>query len=151
MKETGIDIVNISYKGGAPSILALQAGEVQVTLGSLSGSLPLVQDGALKALAVSTLTRNDKLPTVPTLAEAADLPGFEASEWYGAVAPAKIPQAILVKLHDDIVDALKSPDVQKVTTDLGFRTVGNTSDQFAKTISGDIARWTEVMKTVEIK
>ena len=148
MAKTGIDMVEVPFNGGAPALVALQGGEIQVALASFSGSLPLVQAGKLRALAVSASERSAKIPNVPTIAEAANLPGFHSDEWFGALVPAGTPQPIVQQLHDDMVTVLNQPDVQARLQSLGFTTVGSTPDAFAQTIATDMSNWSSVQASV---
>ena len=148
LKQAGLDLVEVPFNGGAPQLIALQGGEVQIVLGSFSGGLPMVKARMLKALAVSSGSASPKLPGVPTIAEGAGLPGFRTEEWFGAVAPAGTPDAIIGKLHDDIVAVLQLPDVQKRLDDMGFTRVGNSPAEFGRTIADDTAKWSAVLASL---
>ena len=151
MKQVGIDMVEVPFNGGAPELIALQGGEIQVALGSFSGGLPLVQSGKLKALAVSSTQRSAKLPEVPTMAEVANLSDFHADEWFGAVAPAGTPGDVIQKLHDAIVGVLHEPEVQQRLNGMGFTVVGNSPQDFGTIIARDTATWSDVMKSIASK
>ena len=150
MAETNIKLVDIAYKGTGPALVAGMAGEVQVVFGGIAAALPLVNGGKLKPLAITGGVRSPLLPNLPTVAEAADMKEFEGGTWEGIVAPAKVPSAIVNQLHDDAATALKSPDVSRKLSDLGFIIVAGTPEEFAHRISGDISKWGKILKNMGI-
>ena len=95
--------------------------------------------------------RSPRLPDVPTIAEAAGIPGFAESEWFGVLVPAATPKGVVTQLHDDIAAVLKSPDVAKVLTDAGFTVVANSPEEFGQTVANDTAKWTAIRKEFNIK
>lgn len=147
MNQTGMKMTNVSYKGGGPSMVGLLSNEIQLMFSAIPTSLSQVKAGAVKALAVSSATRSPLLPDVPTVAEAADLPGFSGGVWVGALAPAGIPNDIALKLNRDILAAIRSPSVQEQYAKLGFETAGTTPQEMASIIQSDIAKWAEVLKS----
>jgi len=138
---TGIQMVHVPFKGSAPATTALLSGEVQVMFGSISTTLNQVRAGRLRALAVSTAVHSPAAPEIPTMAETADLPGFDSGVWYGLLAPARTPTAITEKISHDIGVVLHQPDVQRRLLELGFITVADSPHHFTATIVSDIARW----------
>ena len=147
---TGVDLVHVPYKGAAPSITATIGGEVQALFSSIPAALPQVNSGKLKALGVSISKRSPAMPNVPTIAEAG-VPGYYAASWYGLLAPAGTPRAIVDAVATQTGAAMRSPDVSKQMLAQGFEPVGNTSAEFAKFIAAEIPRWEKVVKNAGIR
>jgi tripartite-type tricarboxylate transporter receptor subunit TctC len=145
---TGINIVHVPYKGTGGAVIDLMGGHIQVMFGSVSGTLPFVRSGKLRALGISTTQRWPTLPEIPTVSEAA-VPGFEAATWYGVLAPAGTPTAVVAKLQSDIAGVLHAPDVRKYVLDTGFTAVGNTPAEFSEVIRHDMARWGKLIRSLE--
>jgi len=141
MKETGIDITPVQFKGMAPALVSLLGGEIQMMLGTVTVVAPYVAGGKLTPLAVSTGARIHSLPDVPTVAEAANLPGFDVGSWTGIFAPAKTPDAVVQKVNADVQAVLAMPDVQKILTDQDFQIIGGSPEDFGKFVMTDMARW----------
>jgi tripartite-type tricarboxylate transporter receptor subunit TctC len=148
MQATDIDMVHVPYKGSAPAVLGIVAGEVQLMFGAVSTTLPHVNEGALKALAVSTAERIAVAPEIPTVAESG-LPGFAAASWYGILAPAGTPPEVVKKLNDGIVQVLKAEPVNSQLEELGFNVVANSPEEFKKNIEDDIKTWGEVIAKIK--
>ncbi len=142
----GLDIVHISYKGAAPATNDLVAGQIQLSFASTPGVMPMVKAGKLTALAVTSAKRMTELPQIPTLAESG-LPGYEASVWYGLVAPAKTPQAIVVRLNTEINNILKDPGTRQKLLANDFEPAGSTPEQFDAYIRAEAAKWGKVVKS----
>jgi tripartite-type tricarboxylate transporter receptor subunit TctC len=147
---TGISMVHVPYKGGAPSITALLSGEVQVTLATISTALPHVKAGKLRALAVSTARRSAAAPEVPTIAESG-VPGYDYASWIGLLAPAKTPQPIIARLNAEAVKALQTPEMKAILAVEGSEPVGNSPAEFAAIMQTEVARWMKVVKAAGIK
>ena len=147
---TRINIVHVPYKGTGAAVIDLMGGHVQVMFGSVSGTLPFVRSGKLRALGISSPQRWPTLPQMPTVAESG-VAGFEAGTWYGMLAPAGTPAAVVSKLQTDVAAALHAPDVLKYVVDLGFNAVGNTPAEFAEVIRNDMARWGKLIRSLEEK
>ena len=147
---TGIDLLHIPYKGGALSVNALLAGEVQVTLATISTALPHVKSGRLRALAVTSLERVSALPEVPTLAESG-VPGYEYSSWIGLLAPAKTPRAVIEKLGAEAARAARTPEMRSIHALEGAEPVGNSPDEFASQIRAELSRWQKLVDATGIK
>ncbi len=141
----GVQITHIPYKGSAPAMQDLLGGQVQLMFDNLPPSLPQIKAGKLKALAVTSATRAAALPDVPTMAEAG-LPGFEASSWFGVLAPAGTPPAIVAKLNAEIGKWLASPEAKEKLLALGANAAGGTPEDFAKHIQAETAKWAKVVK-----
>ena len=145
---TDINIVHVPYKGTGAAVIDLMGGHIQVMFGSVSGTLPFVRSGKLRALGISTAQRWPTLPEIPTVSESA-VPGFEAATWYGVLAPAGTSTAIVSKLQTDMAAVLNVPDVRKTVLDMGFTAVGNTPAEFAEVIRNDMARWGKLIRSLE--
>ena len=146
----GMEMTHIPYKGMPQAFPDIISGQVQVAISSALTMLPYIRNGRLHALAVTGRSRNAALPEVPTIAEAG-YPGFEATQWYGMMTPAKTPQAIRAVLHREVVHALTQPDVRARLTAEGSRPVGSTPDEFAQRLKDDIAKWSKTIKAMGIK
>jgi tripartite-type tricarboxylate transporter receptor subunit TctC len=142
---TGIQMLHIPYKGSAPAITDLIAGQANLMFDNLPSSIGHIKGGQLRAIAVTTLTRSPALPDVPTINESG-VPGYEASSWFGVLAPAGTPKEIVGRLHDEIVKALKTPALRKNLQNQGAEPVGDTPEEFAAHIQSEIAKWAKVVK-----
>lgn len=144
-----VKFVNVPYRGSAPALQGLVAGDVDIMFDNLGVSLALVQGGQLKLIAVGTEQRMTSLPEIPTIAET--LPGFVSSAWFAVVAPPKTPQAIAAKINADINEALRQPDIAKRLADLSAEPVGGTTAAAAEFMRQETERWREVIKATGIK
>ena len=142
---TGTDIVHIPYKGGAPAIADLIAGNVELMFESTNSIAPHVRAGRVRALAVTGLKRSISLPEVPTLVEAG-VPGYEVNAWSGVIAPAGLPRPILDKLNKAINAAIVAPETQQRFEQLGSEGGGGTPEEFAELSRRDSAKWADVVK-----
>jgi tripartite-type tricarboxylate transporter receptor subunit TctC len=142
--EAGIDIVHVPYKGGAPGVIDVLAGQVPLMFISMPSVLGHVKAGKLVALAVTSARRSDAAPDVPTFAET--IPRFESSSWYGIVAPAKSPRDVIAKLNAEVLAILKAPDVRQIFTAQGTDIIGSTPEEFARYIKAELAKWASVVK-----
>jgi tripartite-type tricarboxylate transporter receptor subunit TctC len=146
----GVDIVHVAYKGGGPATLSVVAGENQVSIGSLIQTLPHVRPGRLRLLGTGGAKRVAITPDVPTISEAG-VPGYEASNWWGIVAPRNTPAAVTQKLEREIISIIASPEVQKWFASEGAEAAGNTPAEFQKFMEAEIVKWGKVVKTAGIK
>ncbi len=146
----GIDIIHVPYKGGAPSVVGLVSGEVQLLFTSIPGVLTQIAAGRIRAIGVSISQRSAALPNVPTIAEAG-LPGYYAASWYGLLLPAGTPKNNIDILAKEIGTIMRVPEVKEKMLAQGFEPVGDTPAQFAKFISEEIPRWEKVVKKAGIK
>jgi len=146
----GIDVVNVPFKGGGPATLSVVAGQAQIAIGTLIQSLPHVRTGRLRLLGVGGSQRLAILPDVPTIAEAG-VPGYEAYNWWGIVAPAGTPAAITQRLRREITAVVASQEVQKWFTAEGAEAVNRTPEEFNQWIVAEIAKWGKVVKQAGIK
>jgi tripartite-type tricarboxylate transporter receptor subunit TctC len=148
--RAGIKMNHVPYKGGAPALQDLLAGQIQMLVTALPTVEAHLASGKLLALAVSSAKRLPGLPNVPTLAESG-FTGFDVSSWYGLLAPAGTPDAIVDKLNGEIGKLLKHKDVVERFEALGVEPVGGSRQQFATTIKADTARWSKVVKDTGIQ
>ena len=145
----GLDIRHIPYKGLSAAIPDLLGGRVTMMFGG-TAVLPMVREGKLRALAVTSLRRSSATPELPTIAESG-YPGFEFTNWSGLLASAKTPAMIVGKLHLETAKALALPDLRAKLADLGLEAVGNSPDEFAALIKFEIPKWAKVIKNAGIK
>jgi tripartite-type tricarboxylate transporter receptor subunit TctC len=143
-------MVHVPYKGGAPSIIGLVSGEVQLLFSSIPAALAQIKQRRIRALGVSTSQRSSALPAVPTIAEAG-VPGYYAASWYGLLLPAGTPANVTETLAREIGAIMANPDIKERMLREGFEPVGNEPEQFSKFIREEIARWDRVVKTAGIK
>ena len=141
----GVQMTHIPYKGSAPALQDLIGGQVQLMFDNLPPSLPQIKGGKLRALAVTSTVRAPALPDVPTVAEAG-LPGFEASSWFGILAPAGTPPDIIAKLNAEIAKWLASPEAKERMLALGANAAGGSPEDFAKHIAAETVKWQKVVK-----
>jgi tripartite-type tricarboxylate transporter receptor subunit TctC len=144
-----VTFLDVPYRGSAPALQGLVAGNVDIMFDNLGTSLPLVKGGALKPLGVATETRLAVLPDVPTIAET--LPGFASSTWFAVVAPARTPRGIVDILNADIAEALRAPDIAQRLAELLAEPVGDTPEATAATMRADAERWNQVIKSAGIR
>ena len=142
---SGVQMTHVPYKGSAPAVQDLLGGQVQLMFDNLPSALPHIKAGKLRALAVTSAQRAPVLPDVPTIAEAA-LPGFEASSWFGVLAPAGTSPAIVVKLNAEIAKWLASPEAKEKLQSQGANAAGGPPENFAKHIAAETAKWAKVVK-----
>ncbi|WP_353202167.1 tripartite tricarboxylate transporter substrate binding protein [Polynucleobacter sp.] len=139
-------MVHLPYKGSPPAVIDLMAGNVDIMFDNLPSSINFIRAGRLKALAVTSAKRSPAFPDLPTIAEAANLPGYEATSWFGVVGPANMPADILSKDSAELMAAINSPSVKEKYLLMGAQPVGNTPAQFANFIKAEITKWTKVVK-----
>jgi tripartite-type tricarboxylate transporter receptor subunit TctC len=147
---TKIDLTHVPYKGTGPMTTDLLAGELQATFTGALPLMPFIKDGKLRAIAVGSAKRIPSLPDVPTVAESG-YAGFETSQWYGVLAPAGTPDAIVQKLSVEINRILKMPDVTGRLSNDGSVAQGMSPQEFAAFIQSEMKRWGVVVKTAGIK
>jgi len=146
---TGIDLTHVPYRGAAPAVTDLIGGQIQVAFTELATSLQYVKAGRLRALAVTTAARVEALPDVPTLAEF--IPGFEASQWIGLVAPKDTPSAIVEKLNAEINAGLGDAKLKARFAELGGTVMPGSPADFAKLIRDETEKWAKVIRDANIK
>lgn len=142
---TGIDMTHIPYKGRATAIPDVLGGRVTMMFDNMPSSLPLVREGKLRALGVTSLNRSAAAPEIPTLSEMG-LPGFEAVSWFALFAPAGTPKPIIDKLQAEVSKIIKSPAIAKRLTDIGLEPIGSTAEQLSAHQRAEISKWAKVVK-----
>lgn len=147
-KAAGIDLVNIPYKGTGQAQVALLSNEIQFFVENPLIAVPSIKGGKIRALAVTSRTRNPVLPDLPTVEEAAGLPGYENVTWHSFAFPAGVPKPVLKKMHDEIVKALKSPDVADKIRAQGLEPVGNTPEELSARIKKEWAEYRQLVKEI---
>jgi tripartite-type tricarboxylate transporter receptor subunit TctC len=141
---TGVQITHVPYKGSAPALTDLIGGQVQLMFDNLPSSLAFIKAGKLRALAVTGATRAAALPETPTVADT--LPGFEASSWFGILAPAGTPRDIVLKINGEVAKWLASPDAREKLAAQGANVASGSPEDFAKHIQAETAKWAKVVK-----
>ena len=141
----GIDVTHIPYKGEGPALIDLLAGQIQFVTPNLSASIGFVQQGKIRALAVTSKERAKPVPNVPTVAET--LPGFENLGWFGFVVPTGTPKTVIGKLYEDTVKVLQSADVRGRFEQLGMVVVGNSPEDFTRAIREETERWAKIIRS----
>jgi len=144
----GIKAQQIAYDGGAAAVLAVASGETQVMMAPILAAVPMVQDGRLRALAVSGRHPDPALPELPTISET--LPGFSALSWYGILAPAGTPAAVIARLNTELDRIVHEPQIEKRFADIGGEAIGGPPSTLASLIHDEIARWRRVAKEAGI-
>jgi tripartite-type tricarboxylate transporter receptor subunit TctC len=145
----GIDMVHVPYRGTPAALTALVAGEVQVMIDTLSTSVEQIRAGKLRALAVTSSTRSEALPDVPTLSEF--VPGYEATVWLGVGAPQNTPPEIIERLNKEVNAALGDPKIKARIADLGYTPFVSSSVEFRQFIVSETEKWAKVIRAANIK
>lgn len=143
-----IDMVHVPFKGGGPALVAMISGEVQIMFATLPAAMPHVKSGRARPIAVTTTKRSLAMPELPTIAEAG-VTGYEASTWYGLLAPAKTPQPVVNRLHSETVKILAGPTRQRLEVQ-GFEPIGGTPAEFSAYIKSEIVKWAKVIRDANI-
>jgi tripartite-type tricarboxylate transporter receptor subunit TctC len=141
----GVDMTHVPYKGSSPALTDLMGGQVQIMFDNLPSSLALIKAGKLRAVAVTSLKRAPALPDVPTIAESG-LPGFEASSWFGVLAPAGTPAPIVARLNAEVNKWLQSPEGKEQLLAQGAEVAGGSPEQFVAHIRAETDKWAKVVK-----
>ena len=145
----GVNMIHVPYRGGAPAVADLIAGQVQVSFDTMPTSIEHIRAGKLRALAVTTTGRSEALPDLPTVGDF--LPGFEASAWFGVAAPRQTPAEIVARLNKEINAGLVEPKIKARLTDLGGTPLPVSSADFGKLIADETEKWARVIKFAGIK
>lgn len=149
ISTANVRMVHIPYKGGAPSAIAVMTGESQLTFSSVAAAIGPVRQGKLRGIAVSSAKRSAALPDVPTVSESG-LAGYDASSWYGFLAPAGTPRPIVSKLGDETVKALGAADLKERLVSLGIEPANGGVEEFAGYLNAEIPKWANVIKAAGI-
>jgi tripartite-type tricarboxylate transporter receptor subunit TctC len=145
MMMTGVKMVHVPYKGSGPALAGMLGGEVDVMFDNLTSSIGYIKSGKLRALAVTTATRYPELPDVPTMQEAG-VPGYEATAWFGMLAPRGTPRSVIARINAEVNKALALPDVKEKLAQQGAVASAWTPEQFGEFIHNEIAKWAKVVK-----
>jgi tripartite-type tricarboxylate transporter receptor subunit TctC len=145
----GVNMAHVPYRGGAPALTDLLGGQVQVMFATVASSIEFIRAGKLRALAVTTVTRSEALPDIPTVAEF--VPGYDHSDWFGIVMPVNTPANIVEKLNKEINAGLADPVMKTRLTDLGGRVLPGSPTEFGKLIAAETEKWAKVVKFAGIK
>ena len=149
MSLTGVKMQHVPYRGSAPALTDLLAGQVQVIFDNMPSVIPHIKAGTLRALAVTTATRAPELPDVPTVGET--VKGYEASAWFGIGAPKGTPREIIEKLNRQVNEILAEPTMQQRLAELGGVPIVATPEEFGKLLADETAKWEKVVKFADIK
>lgn len=141
---TGVKMVHIPYKGAAPATTDLLAGQVSLMFNNMLSAMPQVKSGRLRAIAVTSTKRSAAAPELPAIAET--VPGYEASGWYAALAPAATPRELIARINNDMNRIMKMPDVTQRLAGDGVEAVGTTAEQFGIYLRSEIIKWGKVVK-----
>ena len=147
---SGVDIVHVPYKGTAPSVTDMIAGQIDMMFADLAAVAPHEKTGRLRLLATAGSVRSTAAPQLPTMAQAG-VAGYAVDTWFGFVAPAGTPKDIVTKLNAAMVNGLKAPDVKQRFEELGYEAIGDTPEQFGATIKSDIEKFSRLIKSAGIK
>jgi tripartite-type tricarboxylate transporter receptor subunit TctC len=142
---TGVDVKHVPYRGSAPALSDVVGGHVPLMFVDMAPALPMIADGRVRALAVTSGKRAAAAPALPTVAEAG-LPGYEAAAWQSIVAPARTPPAVVAALHREISKFLSAPETRQKLVAMGTEPLGGTPDEFAALIKAEIGKWAKVVK-----
>ena len=146
----GVKIVAIPYKGGAPAITAVIAGEIPLSFNPLAEVVGQLDGGAVQVLAVTSAQRTKTLPDVPTVAESG-VPGYDVSVWWGFLAPARMPPELAARIQADLKTSLQDPAVQKTLEQIGATAVGSTPAEFDAFMHAEVTKWEPVLKAANIR
>jgi tripartite-type tricarboxylate transporter receptor subunit TctC len=147
---SGTKLTNISYKGGAPAMVDLVAGNVQLMIATMAVAVGQIKAGRLRALGVTSNKRFELMPQLPTVAEAG-VPGYEAVFWFGTFAPAGTPREVVTRLNSEIRNVLKVPEVRRRLLESGLVATGSTVEEFAAFVPAESKKWAKIVKEKGIK
>ena len=147
---TGIKLDHVQFKGAGMAIVSLLSGEISAMFTTPPTAMPYLKAGRIRPLGLTTTTRIEALPQVPTIAESG-VPGYESVQWFGMLVPAGTPRPIVDRLHQEITRSLRAPDMKERLTSLGLGAVGSTPDEFGAYMKSETEKWAKVIKTMGIK
>ena len=147
---SGIDVVHVPYKGGAPALSDLVGGQLSFMIENMPGTMPYARAGSLRALAITSLQRSQLAPELPTMAEAG-VPGYEMSGWNGIFAVKGTPPEIVMRLHSALAKILRSAEMRQEMAVLGAEPIGDTPEEFAEFLRADMARWGKIIQEKGIR
>jgi tripartite-type tricarboxylate transporter receptor subunit TctC len=149
--NAGIDLVHVPYKGAGPQLIDVMSGSVSVGFTSLTAAIPHARAGRLKILMVTSKQRSSAAPDVPTVSEVGMSDMEIATGWFGILAPAHTPKAVISRLNSEIVKAIQAPDTQKRFTGQGLDPATSTAEEFAALIRSDLVRWAKIIKQAGLR
>jgi tripartite-type tricarboxylate transporter receptor subunit TctC len=141
----GVKMTHIPYKGGGPAMIDLVGGQVQLVYATAASAVPQIKAGKIKGIAVTTVKRSALMPGIPTISESG-LPGFDANNWYGLLAPANTPRAIVMRLNAEVTKVLDMPDVKEFLFNQGLDPAPGTPEKFGAYIKSEMNKWAKVVK-----
>ena len=141
----GVKMTHVPYKGGGPAMIDLVGGQVQLVYATAASAVPQIKAGKIKGIAVTTIKRSGLMPDLPTIAESG-LPGFDANNWYGLLAPAKTPRASVLRLNAEVTKVLALPDVKDFLFNQGLDPAPGTPEKFGAYIKSEMTKWAAVVK-----
>ena len=141
----GTKMTHVPYKGGGPAMIDLVGGQVQLVYATAASAVPMIKATKIKGIAVTTIKRSALMPAIPTIAESG-LPGFDANNWYGLLAPAKTPRAIVMRLNAEVTKVLAMPDVKDFLFNQGLDPAPGSPEKFGAYIKAEMAKWAKVVK-----
>jgi tripartite-type tricarboxylate transporter receptor subunit TctC len=150
-RSAGFEMTHVPYRGVAPALTDVLRGEVTLIIAQLSTAKPLIDSGQLRALGLASRERSKVMPELPTLSEATGIAGLDAVSWYGLMAPARTPEAVVTKLQQAIAEALREPQMIAALEAQGAQPIGNKPAEFAAVIAADTERWGRVVREAGIQ
>ena len=150
LSMAGLKMVHIPYKGTAPAMIDMIAGQVATMAATVLTGLPHIRTGRLRPLGITSAKRNAVVPDIPTVSEGG-LPGYESVQWYAVLAPAQTPKNVIAKLHTELVQVLHSQEIKKRFAADAAETVGNTPEEFARHIRSELDKWEKVAREAGIQ
>ena len=147
---SGTDISHIPYKGAAPAVTDVIGGHAHMTFAPIAAVVAPIKSGRMRALAVTVATRSTLFPELPTIAESG-VPGYDASGWNAMLAPRAVPRDIIAKIHQTLVESLRTPRVKEIMASSGAEAVGNSPEEFARFLQSEMIKWGKVVKAAGIK
>jgi tripartite-type tricarboxylate transporter receptor subunit TctC len=145
----GINVIHVAFKGSGPAVLDLVGGRVDMMFSNIPSAMPQINAGKIRALAVTSAVRSKLVPKLPTMAESG-VPGYESSQWYGLLAPAKVPGTIVNTLATKVSIAVKADEINSVLFKQGFDPIGSTQGEFGDHIRKELAKWKKVIEVGKI-